>query len=516
MDIISFKPKALFIMKAYNTEKYIKKAIDSILGQTESNFLFLLHDNGSTDKTKDICRNYSESDKRIILYRNEINNNETDVELSEYKTKINDCLKKGTEYFAILDSDDYYHKDFLRVTYDVAKKNNADMVVCGSNFIDEKGINLLGNRIPPSLIINDKKLTENDYINLYGTLRPLWAKLYSCKIYDDYVNAFKIKPKEMFNGQDTFVVLTLMCKINNFVSIDKVLHAYRVRSSSVYHSNIDKFRIKAGDILFQKGIEFARAYEVYTPLILSFLYKVYYSHIKDLVDTLFRSTNLSIESKLDFLTAIMNEQNYFSLCNNFPKYKQYILDSVDRILEKVTPIERATAEEFYIVRLNSYYKNPNDGKNSEALLLSVYCDETNSCGWGSEKWNGISNKNLNYLINIVNKKITDEHNFIKEEMLKAIESNDWQRAIDKLNILSEDLPLSIDVLYFQMYYFYCFNDLENAIRISNIAKIFYGKNEDIINLTNKIDKLLDTFIEANRVKKNIINHNSKKKKRRKV
>lgn len=52
-------PKVTVLMCVYNGEKYLREAIDSILGQTFRNFEFLIINDGSTDKTEDILKSYN-------------------------------------------------------------------------------------------------------------------------------------------------------------------------------------------------------------------------------------------------------------------------------------------------------------------------------------------------------------------------------------------------------------------------------------------------------------------------
>lgn len=493
MDLAKFKPKTFFMMMAYNSEKYIEEAINSILGQSEPRFLFFLQDNGSTDGTKELCEKYAKMDDRIILFRNEINYKPTEEELKDYDEKIKICLDAGAEYFAILDSDDYYHKDFLKTTYSIAKEKNADLVVCGSAFVDETGTKFINNRIPPNLTIKNKKISEDNFIHLYGSLRPLWGKLFSCRLYNNYINTTRSRPKKFNNGFDTFVILTIMNEIHTFISVNMVLHTYRVRKSSLYHGHIDKHRIKEGGILFQKGVKFAKTYNTYSDKTIRFLYSVYYHHIRDLINIVCQSA-MSTKNKIDYLSSIADEQLFYNMSRMFCDVEPLIFDSLELILKDLPPIERAKAEKYYIVRYYDYHITQNTDKQSEALLLSVYCDELNECGWGGTKWAGISKNNKDYLISTINNTVTSKHNLAKKEMIEAIDNNNWNKAIDNLSYLVEELPLSIDALYFQMYIFYMFNDLENAIRISNIANVFYENDEEINSLISLINTHGDAII----------------------
>ncbi len=92
-------PKVSVLMPAYNSEKYIGEAIESILNQTFTDFEFIIINDGSTDNTAKIVRKYAKKDKRIKFVDNKKNKGVT-------KTR-NELLKlaKG-EYIACMDSDD--------------------------------------------------------------------------------------------------------------------------------------------------------------------------------------------------------------------------------------------------------------------------------------------------------------------------------------------------------------------------------------------------------------------------
>lgn len=66
-------PKVSIGMPVYNGERYIRQALDSVLGQTFADFELIICDNASTDSTREICEEYAEKDTRIRYHRNEKN-----------------------------------------------------------------------------------------------------------------------------------------------------------------------------------------------------------------------------------------------------------------------------------------------------------------------------------------------------------------------------------------------------------------------------------------------------------
>jgi glycosyltransferase involved in cell wall biosynthesis len=123
-------PKISVVMPAYNAEKYISEAMESILNQTFIDFVLLIVDDGSTDDTVKIIRSYKDS--RITLIRN---NHEGIV------TALNTGFEKvAGKYVARMDADDVMHPQRLEIQYSYMEEN-SDITVCASwmRVFDDKG-----------------------------------------------------------------------------------------------------------------------------------------------------------------------------------------------------------------------------------------------------------------------------------------------------------------------------------------------------------------------------------------
>jgi glycosyltransferase involved in cell wall biosynthesis len=91
--------KFSFIVPVYNTEKYLRKCIDSLIGQTYNNTEIILINDGSTDNSLQICNEYAVKDTRFIII---------DKENGGLADTRNVGIKAATgDYISFVDSDDY-------------------------------------------------------------------------------------------------------------------------------------------------------------------------------------------------------------------------------------------------------------------------------------------------------------------------------------------------------------------------------------------------------------------------
>ena len=121
-------PKVSIIVPFYNVEKYIEKCLQTLVDQTLEDIEIILVNDGSKDKTIDIVKKYQEMYPTKIVYLEKSNGGLSDAR--NYAIPY----AKG-EYIAFLDSDDYVETTMYQEMYEIAKKENSDMVEC--NFIWE-------------------------------------------------------------------------------------------------------------------------------------------------------------------------------------------------------------------------------------------------------------------------------------------------------------------------------------------------------------------------------------------
>lgn len=194
------KPKISIIVPVYNTELYLEKCLDSLINQTLKEIEIILINDGSTDKSEQIIKNYQEKYKEKIVYFSKKNEGQG--------VARNFALKKAKgEFITFVDSDDFVDLSMCEKLYNKAKESGADIVattgmieVREERFIkrdiefktnDNLKTYILNNSGPVGKIIKKDIILKNDLyfpiLRAYEDISvvPLWG-LYSKKI--EYVN----------------------------------------------------------------------------------------------------------------------------------------------------------------------------------------------------------------------------------------------------------------------------------------------------------------------------------------
>ena len=132
------------IVPIYNVEKYLKNCIESVINQSFSDFELILVDDGSKDKSGEICDKYSENDKRIKVIHKEngglVSARQAGIRLAE------------GEYIFNLDGDDSIESDTFETVYEIIKNTGADIISfsyrqCRNNGCD----NIIGDPVSEGL-----------------------------------------------------------------------------------------------------------------------------------------------------------------------------------------------------------------------------------------------------------------------------------------------------------------------------------------------------------------------------
>lgn len=120
-------PKISIIVPVYNTENEIEKCMNSILGQVYSDFEVILVDDGSTDKSYDVCKEYENKYYFVrVLHQDNA---------GPSVARNNGVSLANGEYVTFIDSDDFVSPDYLSCLIELCESENADMSVVGLKIV---------------------------------------------------------------------------------------------------------------------------------------------------------------------------------------------------------------------------------------------------------------------------------------------------------------------------------------------------------------------------------------------
>lgn len=488
-------------MVAYNSEGYIAETIKSIVNQTEKNIQLIIRNNGSTDNTDKICRKFMQKDERIIYLQNKVNLI-TDDGIPYPERGF--WPQFAGEYVSMVDSDDLLAPQYAQEMYRIAKSSNADIVVAGTTMFEDQTKRIVTQRIPPALVTTDMSDIAQQFPDLYGSFRPVWGKLYRTAFFEQYYDFAWRKPQWLTNGMDTYTSLGYLMRCQKLVSLDKALHFYRIRQKSAFHAaTIETKRIKAGEVLYQRGLECLEGLHIATTQNREYLAAVYWGHQLDLLQLLDRSTEMSVEAKLDFLEALVNEPLLITLTSseaNFAAVYGRIKESLDK-MKADAAIDILSAKHF-LSRLDySRQQQEQPSPLSGLILLSAIADASNigRFGWqllkksrdslstGAARLLRLSQSELMELLNdcqklrsfILEAEAWPQAEQIENSLQQALEANATEQAIQAINDITAISPLNPMSLYFRICFAYVAGDIAFAQLMASTAHVFWPENEAI-------------------------------------
>lgn len=142
------------ILPAYNAEKTIREAVDSVLSQTYDCFELIIIDDASTDGTKAIIEEFALKDPRIKIFYNEQNK-------GVLKTRIRGVQASFGKWIAFLDSDDIWSEDKLAKQVRLQQETASHLVYTGSRYIDKNGKQLSWVLHVPAEVTYKRLLRQN-------------------------------------------------------------------------------------------------------------------------------------------------------------------------------------------------------------------------------------------------------------------------------------------------------------------------------------------------------------------
>lgn len=221
--------KISVIIPVYNTGKYLKRCLDSIINQNFKEIEIIIVNDCSSDNSLGIIKNYQKKDSRIILINKGKNEGLSAARNSGIK------IAKG-EYILHIDSDDWVEQNYFRDMYKYAQKEKADIVI--SDFYKEFENGKKDYKIDQGIIKKQNNEIAIKKIFLGGGYPSVWNKLIKK---DLYIKNKIEHPINIALGEDLAVIPKLFYFSTKIVKLNKAYYHYFQNNLSITKKyNIDK------------------------------------------------------------------------------------------------------------------------------------------------------------------------------------------------------------------------------------------------------------------------------------
>lgn len=215
-------PFVTLIIPIYNAERYLRRCLDSVMEQTYADMEVLLMNDGSTDGSLAICREYEEKDLRFRT----IDKENTGVSDTRNQAML---LARGT-YLQFLDSDDWLTPDATESLAEAARADDCDLVVAdfyrvnGKRYVEKKHIKKTHVMTREEFAM---EMAEDPADFYYGVM---WNKLYRKSILLEH----QIQCDTSMNWCEDFVLnLQMIRHAERFRALQKPIYYYMKRKGSL-------------------------------------------------------------------------------------------------------------------------------------------------------------------------------------------------------------------------------------------------------------------------------------------
>lgn len=323
--------KVSIIVPVYNNEKFLNKCIDSIINQTHKNTEIILVNDGSTDKSIQICKFYEKLDVRIIVI---------DKKNGGVSSARNAGLKISSgDFVMFVDSDDIIHPQMIEIMLETSIKYKNSIVACGvlHHYSDLKIID-------KCLFIENN---INNKINIYNKeeaiLYALNPKLFSGFVCNKIFPIKILKNNSIFFNEDIHACEDLLFCFFNFLHIEKLIFIDIKLYNYNHHETNSMNKVSI------KKLTLIEAYEIIIDQLISLnQFNIASKYIKKYYNSIISLYFQSVNSKNKVITELLNNKinrlpsyptnNKFKIYFKFfniVKYPLYLIWKIRRKMKKL-------------------------------------------------------------------------------------------------------------------------------------------------------------------------------------
>ncbi len=255
--------KVSVIMPIYNAYDYLRPAMDSVLDQTLSEIEVICIDDGSTDHSLEILKEYQERDGRVRIL--------TETNAGPARARNNGLRRARGEFVAFLDADDFYEPIFLESLYGTAIRDDLDITICQYDIYDTHRSRFETNveADHADIYMPGKVTSKNEHPDhiLMSTVGAAWNKLFKRSFLEEKKLSF-LTDVRIF--EDVYFVTTAMSLAQRVGKVFDVLAHHRIHSDQSRARLFGKYYAQV-PVVYQNIKEYMRSHGMYAPLAGSYL-----------------------------------------------------------------------------------------------------------------------------------------------------------------------------------------------------------------------------------------------------
>lgn len=237
------EPLISVIIPVFNMEKYLSRCLDSILSNTYHNLEIICVDDGSTDRSLEILREYEAKDERFRVITKENGG---------VSSARNLGMDQATGAFiSFIDPDDFIHEQYFEILIEAIAQTNADVVCCSFRSVQDKDLPIETEHItfnPEAL-----QIYSTGQIFLSHNLRSFcWGKL----LRSDLLSETRFREDMNYSEDSVFIAEVWERRINiKTAIIPDLLYFYYYREASLVKQARVLDRMKAAEIYTAKALQ---------------------------------------------------------------------------------------------------------------------------------------------------------------------------------------------------------------------------------------------------------------------
>lgn len=327
------------IVPVYNVEPYLRQCLDSILGQTFTNFEVLLVNDGSPDSSGDICREYVEKDSRFHYFEKE-------------NGGLSDARNYGIEraqgeYLTFIDSDDFVNEKHLENLFLASRLTNADITIGGFSRFENGTFWLYQDYFSSDSLVSFTSAQAIQHLDSmfdvpFLNFSTAWGKLFKRELFSE------LRFPYGKYAEDQFIIWKLYLKARSIYTFNVDSYVYRINNtgmSSVFSlKHLDYIDALEERIKFTKdidGIDIGLSFNMYRYVLKRNLDQLEEHQFLDEASQIRRKLELAEREEYPFLfegsysnmggseelvsiiVPVYNVENYLRMCLDSIEHQTY-------------------------------------------------------------------------------------------------------------------------------------------------------------------------------------------------